>query len=109
MPESVQCIVEITSRDGQYDGQLSFGDLRHTRRLTNLQLGPQATVDIKGKAFTLAALVQALIGYQSDDLQTAYDERGQLELGRYLYTQIFGVLNATERRRLRDTSVDVRL
>jgi CHAT domain len=77
--------------------------------LTNLQLGPQSTVDIKGQAYTLAALVQALIGYQPDDLQMVYDERGQLQVGRYLYTQIFGVLDATERRRLRDTSVDARI
>ena len=79
------------------------------RDLAQLQLGPEAEIDIKGQAYRLDALVDALIGYHANDLQTAYDERGQLEIGRHLYQQLFGDLDGLERQRLRERPLDIRI
>lgn len=35
-------------------------------------------------------------------MSLAYDERGQLEIGRFLYQQLFASLDARKKRRLRD-------
>jgi hypothetical protein len=109
MQSSVRYFVEIDRHDGRYQGRLHQGDLTNARPLPNLQLGPSAEVIIKATPYPLGNLVQALIRYQQDDLRIAYDERGQLEIGRYLYTQIFGAMEPAERQRLREVQVDVRI
>jgi hypothetical protein len=79
MPEQVQYYVEIARRTGGYDGRIHQGDTAHARPLTDLQLGSNAEVVIKGTTYRLGALVEALIRYQQDDLRTAYGELGQLD------------------------------
>lgn len=102
-------VVEIESHAGKYHGNLHQGDPANARRLTDLQLGPDATVTIKGTSYRLGKLIEALIRYNKDDLDLVYDERGQVELGRYLYTQIFGGIDPSERRRLRNATVEVQI
>jgi hypothetical protein len=102
-------IVEIASRDGGYQGTIYQGNRMYARNLRDLQLGPDAEIVIKSQSYRLDALVDALIGYQANDLQTAYDERGQLEIGRHLYHQLFGDLNPAERQQLRERTLDVRI
>lgn len=102
-------VVEIDSQEGRYQGRVHSGDASQARVLPDLQLGPQATVTIKGTAYPLGTLVQALISHRPEDIQQAYDERGQWEIGRYLYQQIFGTMARAERQQLRDATVDVRL
>jgi hypothetical protein len=78
----VQVVVEIENVEGNHAVWLSVGGERMA--LSKLALGEQARVTIKHQAFSLGDLVKALIRYDSDDLKLAYDERGQLEIGRYL-------------------------
>ncbi len=53
---------------------------------------PEAKITLKGSETSLAELSQALINYNQDWLDEFLDERGQLEVGQYLYQQIFGKL-----------------
>ncbi len=107
MTLSVRYFVELDL--GGTHGRLHQGNPDHARILPDLQLGPTATVRIKGKDYQLGQLVQALIAYQQDDLREVYDERGQLELGQYLYAQLFGSLDTREMQRLHDAKVEVQI
>ncbi len=53
---------------------------------------PEAKITLQGEEISLADLSQALIDYDQDWLADFLDERGQLEVGQYLYQQIFGQL-----------------
>ena len=53
--------------------------------LPDLKLGEEVKIPIKGKVYMLGDLVQALIEHDSTDLEFPFDERGQLEIGQYLY------------------------
>ncbi|CAK8720601.1 hypothetical protein GKODMF_12190 [Candidatus Electrothrix gigas] len=52
----------------------------------------EARIILKGNEVSLADLIQALIDYDQDWLNDFLDERGQLEVGQYLYQEIFGSL-----------------
>lgn len=82
-------IVEIKNHNGQYHGTIHQGNPAFGHALPNLQLHPEAEIIIKGEACKLGDLVQTLIDHQADELAFAFDERGQLEIGRHLYQQIF--------------------
>jgi hypothetical protein len=47
---------------------------------------------LKGSEVSLADLSQALIDYDQNWLDEFLDERGQLEVGQYLYQEIFGAI-----------------
>lgn len=102
-------IVELTYRDDRYSGTAYHSGHTRARDIADLQLGPDTEIAIKGQPYRLDALVDALIGYHANDLQTAYDERGQLEIGRHLYHQLFGDLDMAERQRLRANELDLRI
>ena len=53
--------------------------------LPDLKLGKGVEIRIRDESFKLGELVEALVKYHSADLERAYDERGQLEIGQYLY------------------------
>ncbi len=107
MSSSLRYFVELDP--GGTHGRLHQGNPDHARVLSGLQLGPTAIVRIKAKDYQLGQLVQALIAYQQDDLLEVYDERGQLELGQYLYAQLFNSLDFRERQRLHDAKVEVQI
>ena len=78
--------------------------------LPDLKLGEEVKIPIKGKVYMLGDLVQALIEHDSTDLEFPFDERGQLEIGQYLYAQLVENLVQDERERLRDANeVEVRI
>ncbi len=68
----------------------------------SLKLAPNDKVRIKDKSYMLGKLVEALIQSRTEDLEIAYDERGQLELGQYLYNELFNNGNSKIARDLRD-------
>lgn len=109
MAESRRYIVTIHRQEDAYRGHLSQGESLQARELTDLQLGPQARINIRGKPYTLEALIQALISYRQDDLRLAYDERGQLDIGRHLYTQIFGPSGPVSFPQQDDPGIDLRI
>lgn len=59
------------------------------RQRPGLALGPQATVSIKGRSSTLGELVELLVDPRRRQWAERFDQRGQLELGHYLYHQLF--------------------
>jgi len=82
--------LEIYNNDDHYEGRIHQGDPVNAYPFPNLELGPTTQITIKGKTCTLGELIQALITYKPEILETFFDERGQLELGQYLYAQTLG-------------------
>ena len=105
----MRCFVEIKNANGRYTGAIHQGNPAIARPLPDLKLGPDDELVIKDRAYPLGALVQALITYQARDLKIAYEERGQLEIGRHLYRQIFGDLHPSTFQSEGDEGVDVRI
>lgn len=101
--------LELHRRDMAYFGGLHQGNVAVAKPLHELQLGPEAEVHIKEQAYALGALVRALIAYQPEDLKIAFEERGQLEIGQYLYRQIFGDTLPSTLRGSQDEHVELRI
>lgn len=96
--------VEITTTGNTYTGLIHQGNPVNAQPLATLSLGPNTALTIKGNAYFLAELTQALISHQHHQLAQLFDERGQLELGQHLYNQTFGQLPAALRQRLQQQS-----
>ena len=82
--------VEITAASDGYQALVYQDNPSVGRTRTGLALGPQASLSIKGRSYTLGELATALVGANPRLLAQLFDQRGQLELGQYLYTQLFG-------------------
>lgn len=76
----------------EYRGRLRRDDSKNEVDLGEVELGPQATVDIDGKVHRLQELVDELTAFNVKFLQESFDERGQVVLGSHLYRQTFGRL-----------------
>lgn len=83
--------IEIKQEDNRYIG-IIYQNSSIIQYLSNLKLGEDIPISIKGVSYKIGDLIRALIGYDQGDLQLAFDERGQFEIGRYLYLQIFSNL-----------------
>ncbi|VFM98667.1 MAG: hypothetical protein BECKG1743D_GA0114223_102872 [Candidatus Kentron sp. G] len=70
-------------------------------RLEALRLGEAAEVAIGGKGHALGALVRRLLAFEEGE--RVLDDRGQLEIGRYLYAETIARLPWGELRKLRET------
>lgn len=102
--------VEISNTDKDYTGFIHQGNPTSAQLLSNLKLGPDTEIIIKDQAYRFVALLQALIGYALNNRDLIFDERGQLEIGHYLYSQTLGQLPENERRRLHNADeVDIRI
>jgi len=102
--------VEIQKTDKYYTGSIHQGNPTIARSLPKLELSPAAEILIKGQTYPLGALVQALIEYKPADLAIAFEERGQLEIGHYLYRQIFGDIHPAKlKTETNGLLVDVRI
>lgn len=101
--------IEIKKKADGYQAAIHTGSPESARILNGLELGENSQVKIKGRFFTFGKLIEALVGYQKQDLELGYDERGQLEIGMYLYNQIFGHLSLAERKKLRDSRTEIRI
>jgi len=92
--------IRIENNAGLFRAEIYDNRPKPVHIAENLSLSPEANVSIKGKPYTLAKLLTALFQYQEGDLRLAYDERGQLELGQYLFRQIFGKADAALKKSL---------
>jgi hypothetical protein len=72
-------------------------------------LGQNDTLTIKGETVSLGSLLTKLADYQISELARLFDDRGQLEIGRYLFGQVFRPLTDADRLRLRSAKVEVRI
>ncbi len=88
--------VEIEKVNSQYQGRIHKGDPSVALFLPNLELSPESEIKIKGELYQLGALVQALIQFNREDLEIAFDERGQLSIGQHLYSELFNKSNYAE-------------
>jgi hypothetical protein len=103
-------ILEIYKVNDLYEGRIHQGDPEESYSLTNLDLSSDSELVIKGQLYKLGDLMDSLINYDVENITSVFDERGQLELGQYLFSQTFGKLSRPERERLRGAdSVDLRL
>lgn len=105
----MRCFVEIGKADGHYTGSIHQGSPALGQPPRDLKLGPEAEVLIREQTYRLGDLVHALIAYKRRDLEIAYEERGQVEIGHYLYGQIFGKIYPTELCSEREDRVDLRI
>jgi hypothetical protein len=101
--------VEIVKENDHYRGFIHQGNPAIAQPINNLLLHPEAEVSIKGESYKIGKLVQALIDYKPEDLRIAFEERGQLEIGQYLYARVFGKRPHSELKRSRDETVDLRI
>jgi hypothetical protein len=69
-----------------------WGEERAIVSRTGPRLFPEESITIKGYDVSLAELSQALIDYDEDWLADVLDERGQLEVGKYLFQEIFDAI-----------------
>jgi len=88
-PEGVRCVGRCWE-DNPHDAVT----------LEDLRLGPLDTVAIsdpkpphKSRDYSLGQLVLALIEFRPSDLEIAFQERGQITLGQYLWQQTLGRLD----------------
>lgn len=82
--------VEITAAAEGYEALIYQDNPAVGRIRPGLALGPQASLHIKDKPYTLGELVAALAGANRRLLAEAFDQRGQIELGQHLYRELFG-------------------
>ena len=85
----MRILTKIERRDDSYLGVVTTDGGRQ-RLATGLELAPSTQLEIGGERTTLGELQEGLALYDRRLLGTFFDERGQLELGRHLYTQLFG-------------------
>ena len=95
--------VEIEREAETCTGRIHEGNPTFARTLETLALRPEDTVVIDGRNYPLGELTERLIAFQSADLRSIFDERGQLAIGRHLFSQVFGGMPPSERQRLGDS------
>jgi len=101
--------VEIERLDDHYRGIIHSGNREIGTSLPRLALDRDESVTIKGTRSPLARVVNSLITFQPQDLEKLFDERWQLELGQYLYDQIFSGINSLKREYLRGENIEIRI
>lgn len=109
MANTTRYFVEITKNKGGYHGAIHQGRPAVARPLGPLQLTPDVQVPIKDKSYRLGDLVQALLDYQPEDLKIAFEERGQLEIGQFLYRQLFGEQSPAILKQPEECQIDLRI
>ena len=105
----MRCFVEIERQNRHYTGCIHQGNPAIARPLPQLKLRPDVEILIKGQAYRLGALVQALANYQPEQLAVAFDERGQMEIGHYLFSQIFENIHPCQLKPEDHAQVDLRI
>ena len=88
--------IEISKETNAYCGLIHQGNRRMAHAIDKMQLAPESTIKIKDQAYKLGNLIQAMLSYKKEDLAIAFDERGQLEIGRYLTQQLFQGMSPDE-------------
>ncbi|MDM8517039.1 hypothetical protein QUF76_12630 [Desulfobacterales bacterium HSG16] len=81
--------VEISKQGSKYKVIIHKGNPKNPIAVREADIGPKVRISIKGKKYFIKDLIKALIGYNKKDLALVYDERGQFEIGKYLFDQVF--------------------
>jgi hypothetical protein len=93
---------------GSCHGVLLNGD-RFISTCSGGSLRPDTTLVVKGKPLTCKELTRRLINYKLNNPDLIFDERGQLEIGRHLFTQIAGTMADEQKREVLKAKVAVRI
>jgi hypothetical protein len=101
--------IEINEFEGHYKIAIHKGNPSEAVVLPSVVLGQNSEVSIKGVSYKLGQLLQALISYQPDDLKLAFDERGQLEIGQFLFTKVLGGVGIMKDSLVAENRVEVRI
>lgn len=101
--------VSIEANGGSYTCRLRETQFSKNYAEFSVRLGANDSVEIKGQSVSLGTLVKKLADYNQIELSQYFDDRGQLDLGRYLFDEIFRPLNQLEQTRLASASVEVRI
>ena len=101
--------VEVENSGGRYHGGVYGDNHLLIQELPTLRLGPQETLYIKDREHKLKDIIEHSISFGATGHSTIFDERGQLEIGQFLYDQTFGALDAATLRGLQDEPVEVRI
>lgn len=109
--QPVQLIADITLQ-GQdaYRVRLEQGNNRFNTTESTVALGQDSALTVNKQKTTLGELWRKLIEYDADALHETFNERGQLEIGSYLYEQLFGSLKENDRARLlQEAAIELRI
>jgi hypothetical protein len=90
-------------------GSLLFHEKKKAYQLNNLELLPTSHLVIDGRPVTLQDVVGTFLQFKLTATDLITSERGQFEVGCYLFSQIFAVLSDTERRIVIEERVDARI
>ena len=106
----MRCFVEIENKEKRYIGSFYQSYAGTGLPLPDLNFEDTAKIRIKGEFYRLGDILGSYVSCRKNALPAAFDERGQLGMGQYLYSQIFGHLSAEERQRLHASdTVEVRI
>ncbi len=94
--KELRYFIEIEDHKGRFVGRIHQGDPQKCCRLPDMKLGPEDRISIKGRPVALKELMRAQIDPDRQRSQAWADERGQYEIGVYLYRQLFGALNPAD-------------
>ncbi len=109
MNGKVTYFLNIQREGDRYCGRIHQGDPDTAYDLAELALGPDVQVTIKGQPYSLDTLTQGLIDFDASFLKTVFDERGQLELGQYLYAETLGRLAGAQQSSSVETDIRVQV
>lgn len=101
--------IELSRVAESYEALIYSDNRALGRQRPGLALGPQATVSIKGRSATLGELVELLVDPRRRQWAERFDQRGQLELGHYLYHQLFAETRPAELQRAAGESLELRI
>lgn len=105
----MRLFVEIKNSNGHYHGGVYQDNRVLVSDLPELALSPNEQLIVNGNTYDLGAFIQNLMADQSPELTAAFNERGQLEVGQFLYKQIFRGMDTAMLERLRHEKVEVRV
>jgi hypothetical protein len=103
-------LVNIQNAGNEYRGYIRSAESDMHFDLGNIRLGEDVPVEINGYIRTLGEITENLVYHRIENLETDFDEGGQLAVGRYLYAETFGKLNSPNHLKQRqDKDVEVRI
>ncbi len=109
MEGEMRYFLEISQENNSYTVSLHQGNPKMANKRINVALGSIAKVIVKGEEHDLGELVRLLKEFDEQRVNDIYDERGQLDIGHYLYQQLIGGRLPTDFNRPGDDQVDLRL
>ncbi|MCP4655650.1 MAG: hypothetical protein GY856_09550 [bacterium] len=104
-----QTMIELEEASGRYQGYVYASDRGRPDQQVEMDLVADTEITIREHRCTLGSLTRRLIAFESSFLETIFDERGQLDLGRYLYAQTIGKSGLTERDLPTEADIQIRI